>query len=150
MERQEHGPSDGSRTVREQILLQSESATAHVRVEQATRPGEIHQSDVAQTGLRGNRRTWPRSRHFERHRAFRGLHRRLIRERRNRGATVRVGAADKAMSANSEILGSALPAGPRAGGECAPQKRVSGKKLFVWPPSTDALLWRIVRPVGMA
>jgi len=35
-------------------------------------------------------------------------------------------------------------------GACAPQKRVSGKKLFVWPPSTDALLWRIVRPVGMA
>jgi len=92
------------------------------------------------------------------------------------------------MSADSEILGSALPARPPAGasravsgaspdtsepvatdlgaptsqgvfgaapkttrgGACAPQKRVSGKKLFVWPPSTDALLWRIVRPVGMA
>jgi len=48
------------------------------------------------------------------------------------------------MSSDSELLGTAE-------GSRALVRRLSPvKKLIFWPPSPDALLWRIVRPVGMA
>jgi len=48
------------------------------------------------------------------------------------------------MSSDSELLGTAE-------GSRALVRRLSpAKKLIFWPPSPDALLWRIVRPVGMA
>ena len=71
----QHGPSNGSGTVRGEQLLQSRSATALVRPEQAAGPRQIHEPRVAQTGLRGNRSARARSWHFERDRAFCGLYR---------------------------------------------------------------------------
>lgn len=48
------------------------------------------------------------------------------------------------MSSDSEILGTA------EGSRALVRRPSPAKKLIFWPPSPDALLWRIVRPVGMA
>jgi NitT/TauT family transport system permease protein len=53
-----------------------------------------------------------------------------------------VGTGDEKMSAESEII-SNVRSSPDV-------HAVRGKRLTFWPPSPDALLWRIVRPVGMA
>lgn len=48
------------------------------------------------------------------------------------------------MSSDSEILRTA------EGSRALVRRPSPAKKLIFWPPSPDALLWRIVRPVGMA
>jgi len=48
------------------------------------------------------------------------------------------------MSSDSEILGTV------EGSRALVRRPSPAKKLIFWPPSPDALLWRIVRPVGMA
>src|SRR2546422_95422 len=58
------------------------------------------------------------------------------------------------MSADSELLGSAgcqpAPSGNLPDANVAQSRGATRKRLIYWPPSPDALLWRIVRPVGMA
>ena len=48
------------------------------------------------------------------------------------------------MSSDSEVLRTA------EGSRALVRRPSPAKKLIFWPPSPDALLWRIVRPVGMA
>jgi len=45
------------------------------------------------------------------------------------------------MSADSEVMSNVL---------AAADVHATNRRLIFWPPSPDALLWRIVRPVGMA